>query len=304
MAAYAVWRRPAGAGGRAAANLVRWVAMAKESGQSVASPQPQYCGYGLVRWLKAPVTALCVNETGKLLVLKRLDASCMLEGDLHPDIRQRLARIRELAHGRVAMLISVERDVDGRVFAVWGYEPGERLTDYCSAPERDLRHAARTLRELVLALEAMHDQGIIHGALHDGNVLVDADGRVKLLDVSPLLFSEDTEDLAALRAMLSQVIHRRGDHNTRIGKLLLERIEQKADLRTLSATMSHAADDLAVAPGRRTLAEEELRIRRQARRWALACVLISAALAGLIWLYATSGEVRAPQAPREAMEAR
>src|SRR5262245_61809492 len=56
----------------------------------------------------------------KKLVFKRLDDDCLLDGHLHPAIRQRLNRIRELPLGSVANLIGVER-VDGVAQLLWEF---------------------------------------------------------------------------------------------------------------------------------------------------------------------------------------
>ena len=39
-----------------------------------------------------------------------MDHDCLLRGQLHPSIRERLSRVRELAHGGVANLYGVGRD--------------------------------------------------------------------------------------------------------------------------------------------------------------------------------------------------
>ena len=47
---------------------------------------------------------------GRRVVLKRLDEDCLWKGQLHPSVKDRLARVRELAHQGVANLHGVERD--------------------------------------------------------------------------------------------------------------------------------------------------------------------------------------------------
>ena len=49
------------------------------------------------------------DASGRQLVYKRLDDDCLLHGQLHPSIRERLARVREVAHKGVASLHGVER---------------------------------------------------------------------------------------------------------------------------------------------------------------------------------------------------
>src|SRR3982751_1045875 len=47
---------------------------------------------------------------GRSVVLKPLDRDCLLPSGLHPSIKERLARVRELALGSVANLYGVERE--------------------------------------------------------------------------------------------------------------------------------------------------------------------------------------------------
>jgi hypothetical protein len=47
----------------------------------------------------------------------------------------------------------------------------------------------------------MHSLGVVHGAVHARNIIIAADGSVKLTHVSPLLFNDPRIDLDALRAL-------------------------------------------------------------------------------------------------------
>lgn len=275
-------------------------------GETIVGPQTprEVCGHVLVRWLKPEVTALCVGEGGRSVVLKRLERDCLLDGTLHPEIRERLARIRELAHGQVATLIGVERSCEGAVYGVWEYVDGRQLMDWIADPARDPRAGARMLRELVLAVEAMHDQGIIHGALHNGNIVVDTEGGVRILDLSPLLFDDPRDDIEAIAALMGEVAAQRGMQETAIGKALLEQVGRGGELREYSAAISRL---LQVNDSPRKVAEvdgDEWRIRRQALRWAGLCVIVALMVAAWFW-WSASRQFAAPQeAPPQALEAK
>lgn len=266
-------------------------------------PAQTLCGYPLVRWLNEGRTALCRSSQGKLVVLKIIGSDCLLDGKLHPDIKERLARIRELPHRTIAALISVDRDEAGRVYAVWEYIEGESLEAWVCDPLRDERHVAKLLRELVIAVEAMHGQGITHGALHEGNILVDRNGDVRLLDVSPLLFDDEKEDASAISALIGRILECRCKASG--SSALLTQISAGGDLRQLSGNISRAlqiGDQSPQALVSADLADE--RSRKLAMRWA--CASAAAALlvgSALWWSFSESGKLP-PQAPREALEAR
>ena len=135
------------------------------------------------------------------VVFKPLDADCLLDGQLHPMIRQRLERVRELPLTAVANLIGVER-VDGAARLMWEFVPGTPLADLGG----DEAAWVRVTREAILAVESLHASGIVHGAIHERNVIVTDRGEVKLTHVSPLLYDDPEQDAADLRDMLDRLV--------------------------------------------------------------------------------------------------
>jgi aminoglycoside phosphotransferase (APT) family kinase protein len=136
---------------------------------------------------------------GDALVRKRIDDDCLLDGDLHPAIAERLARVRELPVTSVAMLRAVERDEQG-VWLVWQHIEGTTLEQLLatSPTEAELQ---RIRRELRLVLGAMHAHGIVHGGIHARNVIIDPQGNVRVTHVSPLLYADPQEDLDAVEEL-------------------------------------------------------------------------------------------------------
>ncbi len=132
---------------------------------------------------------------------KRLAEDCLLGGELHPSIAQRLHRVRELPVGAVANLHGVERDSAG-VWLVWQFIEGLTLEQFMQLEHPDRKPDALA-RELELAVAAMHAHGIVHGAIHARNVIVDPRGRVRLTHVSPLLYSDPAEDDRAVAELVA-----------------------------------------------------------------------------------------------------
>jgi hypothetical protein len=136
---------------------------------------------------------LAENEGGRKVVIKALQPDCLLEGQLHPSIRLRLTRVGQLPTRRVANLHGVVSD-RGIMYLIWDYVPGRTMADL---PDR-----RRFARELRAAVESMHSWGIVHGAIHENNVIVDDRGTVVLTHVSPLLFNDEQRDWRAVATLV------------------------------------------------------------------------------------------------------
>lgn len=137
------------------------------------------------------------------LVLKPMDDDCLLDGELHPSIRLRLERVRELPVPAVANLHGVERGADGRPALVWQFVDGRTLQDVANSA--DARGLAALRAEVMLAVESLHAAGIAHGGIHERNVIVDGRGAVRLTHVSPLLYDDPRADRDDVTAMFERL---------------------------------------------------------------------------------------------------
>lgn len=155
--------------------------------------------YRIVRELLPRRSLLVQDAHGHRLVLKHLSGDCMLADQLHPNIRQRLARVRELADLRLASLRGVER-IDGLAYLVWEYIEGEPLADRTDAVSPSL------LRDIALAVESLHAHGLVHGAIHARNVILTRDRRIRLTHVSPLLYDDPRDDALATIQMFESLM--------------------------------------------------------------------------------------------------
>jgi serine/threonine protein kinase len=91
------------------------------------------------------------------------------------------AAAAQLAHPSIVELIDVGRDDHGAMFLVMELVRGSSLEAWSmSFPGIDA--VFRAFDEILAALSAAHAQGIVHGDLKPGNVLLTSDGRVKLTD--------------------------------------------------------------------------------------------------------------------------
>lgn len=192
---------------------------------------------------------LARSESGRRVVLKPLDADCLLQGKLHPSIHARLSRVRELAHPGVANLHGVQMDA-GRPWLVWDYVEGTSIVALVGQ-RKDPRQLTALARELLVAVDALHAVGIVHGAIGGGNVIVDAHGRVKLTHVSPLLHDDPGVDARATAELLKSLARTCGTDlgivppNEKSGP---SGDKPPVDLRQLRKTLARAGENGVVTP--------------------------------------------------------
>jgi serine/threonine protein kinase/tetratricopeptide (TPR) repeat protein len=91
------------------------------------------------------------------------------------------AAAAQLAHPNIVELLDVGRDDNGSMFLVMELVRGSSLETW-STSFPGLRTGLRAFDEILDALSAAHAQGIVHGDLKPGNVLLTDDGHVKLTD--------------------------------------------------------------------------------------------------------------------------
>src|SRR5205823_4649401 len=61
-------------------------------------------------------------------------------------------------------------------------------------------------RVVILAVESMHARGMVHGAIHGGNVIVGENGTVRLTHGSPLLYDDPGEDVKDVVGLLGELL--------------------------------------------------------------------------------------------------
>lgn len=173
------------------------------------------CGYQVIQVL-AEGQSYLADAGHRQVVLKRLEDDCLISGGakLHPAIRDRLQRVRELAQIQVANLYSVQRDADqadGAAYLIWEYLPGQTLTSWGGGSDVSTEQLLHCIRELIAALETLHAWGLVHGSIHGRNIFVDEMGRPRLTHISPLLYMDPHADIVALAELLYNIADLRLD---------------------------------------------------------------------------------------------
>jgi hypothetical protein len=282
--------------------------MSEDHTVSTAAPT-QLCGYPVDSAL-APdgSTYLAIGPGGRGVVLKKMDDDCLLRGQLHPSIRERLARVRELAHGGVANLYGVARegaglDEDaaegsaaaggaGRAWLIWEFVEGQPFSDFAAAPNSSLLDVAAAGRELAIALDLLHMQGIVHGAVGGGNVIVTPSGSVRLTHVSPLLYVDPVPDAEAVVHLLESAVAARGEAESALGALLAGARAEQSGLRPLAAKLAALIESRELEVSAADAARDD-RPRRRARRAAWLVTVLGVVVGLAAWSAARTPALRA-----------
>jgi tRNA A-37 threonylcarbamoyl transferase component Bud32 len=246
------------------------------------NPAPaELCGYTVDQALTPGQSYLAIGPGGRGIVLKKMDEDCMLKGAMHPSIRERLCRVRELAHGGVANLHGVGRDGD-IAYLIWEYVRGKTFDEYVADPARDARDLLLLAREIILSVDSLHMQGIVHGAIGGGNIIIGPDSSVRLTHVSPLLYTDLTADAESVFSLLEQAVERRGEQGSPLGQLLAEASREQMALRPLGTRVASLLESRE-APSEPLVRSEERHIRRRTLFTAALVALAGLALGYGVW---------------------
>ncbi|HEX6547955.1 MAG TPA: protein kinase [Candidatus Dormibacteraeota bacterium] len=116
-------------------------------------------------------------------------------------LRQRFAReaasIASLNHPGIVRLFDFDSDQD-QLFMVMEYVEGESLESMMQRSGAfELPRALELFEQVLSAVQAAHEEGIVHRDLKPDNVLVSAQGKVKVLDFGVAKLLNDSPELTA-----------------------------------------------------------------------------------------------------------
>ncbi|QCW24364.1 tetratricopeptide repeat protein [Lysobacter enzymogenes] len=103
-----------------------------------------------------------------------------------PQVQRRLRRERELLasleHPNIARLIDVGELPSGQPYFAMEYVDGEPILAWCDRRRLPLRARIELALQALAAVDYAHRRLVLHRDLKSGNVLVDGEGRARLLD--------------------------------------------------------------------------------------------------------------------------
>ena len=80
---------------------------------------------------------------------------------------------------------------------------------------------ASVLRELVLAIDLLHMQGLVHGALIGSNIIVTYGGAVRLTHISPLIYTDPKVDIECIWNLVELAADQLGERGTAAAAIAL-----------------------------------------------------------------------------------
>jgi serine/threonine-protein kinase len=92
------------------------------------------------------------------------------------------AAIRRLDHPQIAGFLDEGITPDGFPYLVVEYVDGPPITDYADQRALSIPERLRLFLEVCRAVEYAHEHGLLHMDLKPGNILVNGDGSVKVID--------------------------------------------------------------------------------------------------------------------------
>lgn len=131
------------------------------------------------------------EPVGQLAALKRLDPAVMDAAGLRRFERE-MGILATLRHPGVATILDAGRAVDGVPWFAMTLVDGEPIDRWCAAHSPDLRTRVDLLRQACHAVAHAHRHLVVHRDIKPGNVLVDRDGRVVLVDFGISRLIEET----------------------------------------------------------------------------------------------------------------
>jgi serine/threonine protein kinase len=186
--------------------------------------------------------------------------------------------VRELAHASVANLFGVERDGDD-AFLMWEYVEGLRL-DFYTGANHTPREVASVLRETVLAVDLLHMQGIVHGALIGSNVVVTFGGAVRLTHISPLVYTDPKVDIECVWNLLDHAAEQLGERGSMLLALAGEARRRNLPLRQLATRLGPLIDS---RDAKKAVETEQLPESSPRRRTLISAALVAALGLAMAW---------------------
>jgi|AntRauTorcE11897_2_1112592.scaffolds.fasta_scaffold00097_42 serine/threonine-protein kinase len=99
-----------------------------------------------------------------------------------------------LNHSGIARLFNAGATEDGAPYIIMEYVDGIPIDEYCIEQNCSLDYKIDLFKDILQAVRYAHENLVIHRDLKPGNILVDAEGNIKILDFGISKLLEDEKD--------------------------------------------------------------------------------------------------------------
>ena len=132
-------------------------------------------------------------------VAVKLLAASRLGADGERRFRREGQILARLKHPHIAQLLDAGVSDDGQPYLVLEHVNGTHIDVWCREQRLDVRARVQLMLDVLAAVSQAHASLVVHRDLKPSNILVDTDGRVKLLDFGiAKLIEQDGEDAATV----------------------------------------------------------------------------------------------------------
>lgn len=106
--------------------------------------------------------------------------------------------LAHLQHPNIARLLDGGMDDEGRLYFALEYVEGQPIDEYCETRDLGIDARLRLFQEVCRAVAYAHGKLVVHRDLKPANILVDGDGRVRLLDFGIAKMVHEDDDKPGL----------------------------------------------------------------------------------------------------------
>ncbi|MGA2496283.1 MAG: protein kinase [Tepidisphaeraceae bacterium] len=160
--------------------------LSSAEGAAGGQAPPRIEGYEILRQIsrggQGVVYQAAQKSTRRNVAIKVLLDSWADTSSARRRFEREVELVANLKHPNIITVFDSGTTVDGRLFYVMDYVPGEPITVHAKNRKLDLPAAMELLAVVCDAVNYAHQKGVIHRDLKPSNILVDAEGQAHVLD--------------------------------------------------------------------------------------------------------------------------
>ncbi len=147
---------------------------------------PRIPGYEIVREARrggqGVIFQALQKSTNRKVAVKVLIAGALADEKTHERFRREIDIVAGLRHPYIVAAFDCGETDEGHPYFVMDFVYGSRLNDHVESRKLDMREILSLFADICEGVHYAHQRGIIHRDLKPANIIVDADGRPRILD--------------------------------------------------------------------------------------------------------------------------